>query len=372
MALKTSLVINLDGNLSSRANQFLGGLQRLGSGGSRSMQILQRSAHAAGQGLDRLGNRYTALLTGAAGIGAARQVMALEERFVRLGITVGRSNKEMAGLKKEIFETAKAPDIRVDPGEIIGAIEDITEKSGNLKFARDNIRNIGLAIQATGAQGKDIGAVMAEFEKMGIVDPKQVMEAMDILNVQGKEGAFTLQNLASLGPRVVTAYTSMGRGGVTAIREMGAALQIIRMGTGSSEQAATAFEAVMRTLSDAKKVKDLQKGGIQVFDPNALKEGKETLRPINELMVEIVKKTGGKKTLLSEVFDAEAIRAFNTAAAEFQRTGKIETLEKFYRVQADGTTTTRDSARAAQTANAALQNLLTVWKELPITSWPVR
>lgn len=363
MTLRTSFIIDLSGNLSGQANRFLGSLNRLGSGGSRSMQILQRSVHLTGQGIDRLGNRYTALLTGAAGIGAARQVMALETRFTRLGIQANRSNEEISNLKKEIYEAAKAPDIRVDPGEITGAIEDIVEKTGDLKFARDNIRNIGLAIQATGAQGKDIGQIMAEFQKMGIIDPKLVMEAMDTLNVQGKEGAFTLQNLASLGPRVVTAYTSMGRGGVGAIREMGAALQVIRMGTGSSEQAATAFEAVMRTLGDKQKVALLQKGGIKVFDPVEAKKGKEVLRPINELMAEIVKKTGGKKTLLSQVFDAEAMRAFNAASAEYQRTGSMETLKKFAQIQGDGTTTIKDSARAAMTASAAMTNLLTVWKQ---------
>lgn len=361
--LKTSMIIDLAGNLQNKAGQFLSSMQRLGNGGSRSMQILQRAAHAAGQGIDRLGNRYTAMLTGAVGIGAAKQVADLEERFVRLGIQADADDAAMNRLKASIFELAKSPELRVNPGEIIGAIEEIVEKTGDLKFAQENIRNIGMAIQATGAQGKDIGGIMAEFQKMGIIDPKQVLEALDILTVQGKAGAFTLQNLAALGPRVVTAYTAMGRGGVGAIREMGAALQVIRMGTGSSEMAATAFEAVMRTFGDLKKVKQLQAGGIQVFDPEQLKKGKEVLRPINELMEEIVKKTGGKKTLLSKVFEIEAIRAFNTIAAEFQRTGAIESLDKFYKVQADGTVITRDSIRAAKTANAAVTNLVTVWKK---------
>jgi hypothetical protein len=357
------MIIDLSGNLANRAGQYLNGMQRLGTGGARSMQMLQRSVHAAGQGIDRLGNRYTAMLTGVAGIGAAKQVADLEERFVRLGIDADADEAAMQRLKNRIFEVAKAPDIRVDPGQITDAVKEIINMTGDLKFAEGNIRNIGLAIQATGAQGKDIGLILAEFQKMGIVDPKKTLEALDILTVQGKAGAFTLQNLAALGPRVVTAYTSMGRGGVTAIREMGAALQVIRMGTGSSEMAATAWEAVLRTLGNAKKVQMLQKGGIQVFDVEQLKRGKETLRPINELMVEIVKKTGGKKTLLSKVFEEEAIRAFNTAASEFQRTGSIESLEKFYKVQADGTVITQDSIRAARTANAAMTNLYTVWKQ---------
>lgn len=361
--LKTSLIIDLAGNLASRAQQFSSSLSRFSASGSRSMQMLSRSMGAAGRGLDVLGNKYTAMITGGGLALQVKQVGDLSERFTRLGIQANVGTEGMDALKKKIFEVSQAPDIRADPSEVTGAIEEIIEKTGDLKFAEGNIRNIGLAIRATGAQGKDIGGILAEFQKMGIVDPKQVLEALDILNVQGKAGAFTLQNLAALGPRVVTAYTSMGRGGVGAIREMGAALQVIRMGTGSSEMAATAFEAVMRTLSDNKKLKGLQDQGIQVFDPKALKEGKEILRPINELMVDIVKKTQGKKTNLSEIFDAEAIRAFNVAAAEYQKSGKSESLERFYNVQADGTETMKDSARAAKEFNAAITNLHTAWQQ---------
>ena len=258
---------------------------------------------------------------------------------------------------------AKAPDIRVNPGQILSAVEEIIEKTGDLKFAEENIRNIGLAISATGAEGLSIGGILAEFQKMEM-GAKDAFEALDILTVQGKQGAFTLQNLAALGPRVVTAYTAMGRGGVTAIREMGAVLQVIRQGTGSSEQAATSFEALMRVLGDKKKIELLQRGGIKVFDPEALEDGRKVLRPINELMKELVERTKGDRSIIQQVLgDSEAVRAFNAAISEFLRIGGVESLDRFYGVQADGTTITRDSIRSAKTFNSALTNLLTVWRQ---------
>jgi hypothetical protein len=356
--LKTSIIVNLSGNLQQRAGQFTNSLSQLGRQGSASMRLLSAGVSAAGRGLDRLGNRYTALLTGAAGVGTVRQVGNLEQRFTRLGIQANRSSKEMDALKSKIFETAKAPDIRVDPGQITSAIEEIIEKTGDLDFAQANIRNIGLALQATGGDGAAIGGIMAEFQKMGL-GAKEALEALDILTVQGKEGAFTLQNLAALGPRVVTAYTAMGRTGVPAIREMGAALQVIRQGTGSSEMAATAFEAVLRTLGDADKVKLLQRNGIRIFEPGST----TVMRALPEIMEEIIKKTKGSKIALSKIFDAEAIRSFNAAAGEFQRTGKVESLQRFNKIQADGGTITRDSIRAAKDFNAALTNLYTVWQQ---------
>lgn len=357
--LRTSIIVDLVGNLSRQASAWTQSLNRFSESGQRNLTRLQRVGEAFGHGIDRLGNRYTALITGAAGAAAIRQVATLEARMTRIGINANRSDEEMTKLKDHIFEIAQAPDIRVNPDDIIGAIESIIEKTGDLKFAEDNIRNIGLAIQAAGV---NIGEILAEFQKMDIKAPDQVLEALDVLNVQGKEGAFTLQNLAALGPRVVTAYTAMGRTGIPAIREMGAALQVVRQGTGSAEMAATAFEALLRTLTDPPKLKLLQQGGIKLFDAEAAKQGREVLRPINEIMVDIIKATGGRRTLLGQVFDAEAIRAFNAAGAEFVRTGAITSLDRFMNVQAKGTQTMEDSARAAKTAMAAATNLGTTWK----------
>lgn len=359
--MKASVALNLTGNFEQRAKQYGRAVGQFSRTSEQSLGRVRRSAQMVGRGLDRMGNRYTALITGAAGIGTLRALTQMEERFTRLGIQANKSEEEMEGLRRKIFETARAPDIRVDPSQITSAIESIVEKTGDLKFAQENIRNIGLTISATGAAGQNIGEIMAEFQKMDIRDSGEILRVLDTLNQQGKQGAFTLQNLASLGPRVVTAYTAMGREGAGAIQEMGAALQVIRMGTGSSEQAATAFEALLRTLQNADKVKSLQKGGIQVFDPKELEKGRQVLRPINELMVEIIQAVDGQTTRLSSVFDAEAMRAFNAAAGEFMRTGSVNSLQKFMDVQGDGSATMTDSARAADTMAGAMRNLTSAW-----------
>lgn len=354
--LRTSVILDMSGNLSSRAKRFGEALGDMSRRGQRSMSILRNSVTAAGRGLDALGNRYTALLTGAAGVGTARMIMGLETRFTYLGIQANASADKMDALKRSIYEVAQSPDIRVDPGEMISAIEQIVEKTGDLEFAEKNLRNIGLAISATNAEGGAIGELFGEFQKMDIKAPDEVLRAMDTLNKQGKLGAFTLQNLAALGPRVITAYTATGREGTKALLEMGAALQMIRMGTGSSEMAATAFEATLRTLSDPTKLKLLQRAGIKVYEDGVM-------RPINELMAEIVQKTGGDKVKLGKIFDAEAVRAFNQAAGEFKRTGSLESLQQFMEVQGDGSTTLDDSARAANNASAAMQSLYTAWQK---------
>lgn len=362
--LRTSLVIDLAGNLQRNARKFSDALGGLSSQGQRHLLGLKRVADLSGKALDTIGNRYTAILSGG-GLGMAmRTVGNFETRLTRMGIAGKIGDEQLSRLKKQIFEISQERDIGIDPTAALAGIEEIIEKTGDLKFAQDNLRNIAIAISATGAAGIDVGGMMAEFQKMGIKGSQDVLKSIDILNVQGKEGAFTLQNLAALGPRVVSAYTASGRGGVESLREMGAALQMIRQGTGSAEMAASAFEATMRTLTDPQKIKQLkQLTGIQVFDAQKLADGLHVLRPINEVMAEIIQKTKGDVTKLGLVFDAEAMRAFNSAASEFQRTGKLDSLERFYKVQADGTSILNDSRRAANTYAGAMNRLSSIWLE---------
>ena len=350
MALKTSLIIDLAGNIQTRARQYGSALGGLASRGRAAMRGLQSTTQLAVRGLDKLGNRYTALLGGGAAAIAVRGTMNIQEQLTRLGITADASDEIIKGLHNSILDAANAPDIRVDPSQILAAVDSVMEKTGDLKFAQENIRNIGLAIQASGADGAAIGDIFAEFQKQGM-SAKDALASVDVLIAQGKAGAFTLKDLASLGPRVVTSYTALGRRGPQAMKEMGAVLQMIRMSTGSSEQATTAWEAMLRTFSDRKKVQFLEKQGVKLFN----KDG--SLRAANELMVEILKAAGNSRINLSDVFDAEAIRAFN---AIMDKVG-IDKLQELMRIEGDGTTVQRDSARAAATANAALQSLKTTW-----------
>ena len=272
--------------------------------------------------------------------------------MVRLGTQAGVSAQEVDKLKAQIFAVSRDQKIKIDPSQLLGAVDSIIERTGDLEFARDNLESIGMAIQASGAEGAAIGGLYAEFQKMGL-GADAARQAIDTLTIQGKNGAFTLENLAALGPRVINAYTATGRSGAAALTEMGAALQVIRKGTGSSEQAATSFEALMRNLVDPTKQKKLKAMGVSVYDTT----GK--FRSVTDLMNEIVSKSEGDLSSLGTIFDSEAMRAFNSAISEFQRSGAVNSLGEFMKMQGDGSTIMKDSARNASTMAANLEALKT-------------
>lgn len=357
--LRASIYLDLAGNLQARAGQFASSLTDLSGRGQRSMGLLRSSMAAAGRGLDSLGNRYTALFSGAAGIGTVKMLMGTDAKFTRLGIAANKADDEIKKVKDSIYQVAQASDIRVDPAALFEGMYAIIEKTGDWEFAINNIRNIGMAIRAAGLEGRVAGDLIAEMPKMEIKDPRDVTAALDILINQGKAAAFPLEKLGALGPRVISLYAGMGRTGLPAIRGMGTALQMAYMGTGGAETAATAFEAFVAEVVG--KSEQLKKVGVNVFE---MVEGKAMMRSVPDLMDEIIRKSNADPRKLKSIFGEQSFRQLTALMAEFQKTGSTESLKQFYNVAGDGVTLHNDTARAAKTAEAALTSLSTAWKKV--------
>lgn len=343
--LNTSVVLNLKDNFSSQIAKAGKATSKFASGALSAVNKVDRAFSGAASKLAGLG---VTLSAGA----ATKELIDLDAKMMRIGVQANVSNEKVNELKNKIYDTARAPDIKIGTDELTSALDSVIERTGDLAFAEGNLRAIGLAIQATGASGQDIGGLFAEFQKMGL-GANEALKALDTLTVQGKQGAFTLQNLSSLGPRTISAYTATGRTGAGALREMGAALQVIRMGTGSSEQAATAFEAVMRNITSPDKQEKLAKLGVSVKDQAG------DFKSIVDIMQEIVEKSDGSTEALGQVFDDEAMRAFNFAIGEYKRIGAVSSLKKFNEIMGDGSTIQKDAARNASTMSANLKNLQT-------------
>ncbi|MEB3761756.1 phage tail tape measure protein [Vibrio cholerae] len=339
-------------NAGKRVRQYT---QEIGAA-IKKTDLMRRSVDKMGEGIDNLGNQWTALASGAAGAGSAVVVMGLEERYERLGIQAGKTKEEMTQLRAEMFATSQQSDIRVDQGEMLSAVEKIVEKTGDLKFAQENMANIGRVMQATGAAGVDVGEMFADMsQKFGLKNSEDVLSAIDTLVVQGKAGAFTLQNLAAEGASVSAAYAAMGRTGPKAVQEMGAMLQIARMGSGSAAEAASAMESVLADITS--NYEDIEKLGIQVFDEEALARGEKKFRDLPSIVKEIMEETNSDITEYSQLFGDEAMRFMKVLASDDGKTA----FNSFLDISGDGTSVLQDSARAAQTANAAMMSLKTAW-----------
>lgn len=329
--------------------------------------MVKMSISAAGRGIDSLGNRYVAL--GAAVVGGAtiRGYAQLDRRISRIAIAAEISRDKAKELKDEINAVSNTKGIRIDPNEATSAIEEILTKTGDLEYAINNLPNIAAVIQATGAGGLEVGGIFTEFKKLGIEGGAAALKAIDTLNIQGKSGAFTLPGLAKEGPKIFAAYAATGRKGAEAVNELGAALQVFKGSIGTEAETVTAFEAVIRDLTNpqtVRKLAQLSKGKISVFDPKELKNGKEVMQSLPELMSQIVIQSKGlSKNLDALNLSQEAKRAFNPLITEYMNTGDVKAFEEFMNMQGDGSTTLADAAVAASDFAASLQLVSNSWSQ---------
>ncbi|WDL82167.1 hypothetical protein IU367_19185 [Aeromonas bestiarum] len=363
--LVTDIVINLAGNLATKSRQYSQSMSQFAANNQRAMNMLKMSTAAAGRGIDAMGSRYMAL--GAAVVGGAtvKGYAELDRRISRIAIAAEISRDKAKALKDEINAVSNTKGIRIDPNEATSAIEEILTKTGDLEYAMANLPNIAAVIQATGAGGTEVGGIFTEFKKLAITNNEMAMRAIDTLNLQGKSGAFTLGNMAKEGPKIFAAYAATGRQGAAAVTELGAALQVIRQGVGSDAEAVTAFESVIRDLTRPETVKKLkQLGGIEVFEPEQLKEGKEVMRSLPVLIEEIVKKSKGLSSNLAGLnLTDEAKRALKPVIAEFVQTSDVKAFDEFLKLSGDGSTTLNDAAVAAGDFAASLQLVSNSWSQ---------
>lgn len=355
--LKYALILDLKGNFARMTASAQKAMNRFAQSGEAGLKRMAKAMPAVGSALDKLGNRYTALISGGTMYAAVKSAAAMETRLARLGIVADKSNEEMRKLNEEIYNIAQNRSINVSADSIISGIEQIVSKTGDFDAAAENIKNLGLVISATGASGEDAGAMIADLiEKFGIKTPKELLQTLDVLASQGKAGAFELADLATQGNRVMSAYAGIGRTGKTATAELGALMQIIRKGVGSSEQAATALEAYMRALNDVQTRERLKNSGISLFeadDPTQMRSGVE-------IMKDVIAKANGDISKIGQVFiSSEAMRAFSAASLEFQKTKAFGSLDSFMNVNADGTALIGDSERMAATFESSVVSLKT-------------
>ncbi|MDR0387275.1 MAG: phage tail tape measure protein [Treponema sp.] len=272
-------------------------------------------------------------------LAAINSTINLDNRMARLGLTANASAGQVNALKRQIFETAQMPDIKLDTDSIISGLEVVMTKVGDLQFVEGNVRNIALAIQASGESGDSMGAVFAEFAKFGY-SVEEILPLMDDLIAQGDQGAFTFGEFAKNAPAVFSAYSAIGTTPEN-IRKANAAMQILMAGTKSADIAVTALNSAMAELADPEKQKKLRMMGIAVRDSGG------NFRDFNDIMFDIVAKAEeiGNADIFGSIFGTtsmSAVRAYMTQG------------ERMF----DGLTNLGDTAGLLQQKSATMANTL--------------
>ncbi|MGQ5976721.1 phage tail tape measure protein [Serratia sp. IR-2025] len=355
--LDTEIIINLAGNLTAKARQYGANMSEFAQRNQRAMSVVKATSEAAGRGLDRLGNRYTAAIAGFAGGAMLREFTQVDRRMTRIGIAAEKTRAEMAGMFNRLQDASIK--FRVDDSEVVNAVEKIGTVTGDVDYGDKNRNAIAASIAASGATGESIGGLFATFTKFKVKSEQDTFKSMDTLNRLGKEGAFELKDLAEKGTRAFSMYAAAGGTGVSGIKDVGVVMQSAIDATGDRDTAATATENLIRDLQKPGTVKELKRNNIDVFGKDGL------MRSLPVILGEVARKSGNKGAaaqnarLLGAGFNQDSILLISSVTS-----GKgAENLKRYQSVIGDGTGIMKDAAYAAQDFTSALQSLKTTWNQ---------
>ncbi|GIX38008.1 MAG: hypothetical protein KatS3mg127_1247 [Silanimonas sp.] len=246
-----------------------------------------------------------------------------ESRMRDIAITGGFSREQEAALGATVMADAKrfgqftnviGDGLAVMVANGVSEMEKLKTYSGVL--AKGSV--------ATGAMMDDLALVAVTMEQTLGLATGEVKGGLDSLAYSGKQGSFELRDMAKWLPNLSPMMASLGAKGRAAVDELGAALQVARLGAGSSDEAANNLRNYLSKLTSPDTIKDFAKAGIDL-------KGR-----LLELQAQGISPLQGSLQIITEYMGRkgpEAMRKLREAAAlkdDAQRQAALEQLASAY------------------------------------------
>lgn len=355
--LSTEILINLTGNLTSKARQYGANMSEFARRNERAMSVVKATSAAAGRGLDALGNRYTGMIAGFAGGAMLREFAKTDRTLTELGIAAGKTRDEMRQIFSDTQDTAIK--FRVDDSELVRALATYNKMTGNLDVGAKSKDIMAATMAASGADGESVGGLFASIQKFKTKSDKENLQAADYLNQLGKEGGFELKDFATSAVKVFSAYAGTGRTGPKAAKEIGVVLESSMDAVGDKDLAATAASNLLNDLRNPKIAKILEGSGVQLRDNSG------NMLAINDIIKDIAERSGkGGSKRQDERLAKAGFTDYSRLIISNVTTGEgAENFARYNSVVADGSGIMTDAKYAAQDFTSAMQTLNTTWEK---------
>ncbi len=287
-------------------------------------QFLRRAEKKADGFLGRFNKKAGAWLggalkTGLLGAGAAiagvfaygaKDAIDFERGLARLDIASSGVMGSMQQVRDSILQVSRETGVAKE--EILAGASSFVALTGDGKAAAQSMALFARISKATGASMEDIAGASAALMQNLKIAPAEFEKAFSILIRGGKLGAVELKDMAGLLAGLAPlAERFAGGGGVAGLAKLGGAFQLVRQGTGSAAEAATALESLMGAIvSHAGK---LRKAGVKVFDEKTVNGKKvKELRSLDAIIKSISKSKLGtdQEALIDALGRKEALAAY--------------------------------------------------------------
>lgn len=255
--------------------------------------------------------------------GAMQPGMDLEARMRDISITGGLNRQQ---------ESALAAQVRTDAMTFGQTTDMISEGLSSLvangiTAQQDLARYSGLLAKSSVASGAEVGdlsnLIVSLQRNLGLTS-SQISGALDSLAYAGKEGSFELRDMAKWMPLLAPMMASLGVTGRDAVDQLGAALQVARLGAGTSDEAGNNLANFLGKVVAPDTLRNFQRAGIDLK------------RRLMELQAQGVNPLQGSLQVITEYMGKKgpaAMRQLQAAMAiqnDEQRQAALEQLSSAY------------------------------------------
>ncbi|WP_336844463.1 hypothetical protein [Providencia rettgeri] len=295
---KTQFVVDLVGNVTSRARQFGDSIRRFGTESNRSMKLFSSTVNGANGILDKFDNKLVGFVTGGGLVMYGKKVADHQQVMTKLGTQYNLTADEVSELDKRIAQTAAT--YRLSSSDLTSATNAFLTQTNDFDAAISQLDNIAETIGGIGVEATTAGAKLGDMFNVGYNSPEKMRKWLDGIATATQFGTGDITQqfnaLPSMGKN--TAWKSQQDQ-----MQMLAIMRLANQEFDDPAQAASATKGFFDIFTSKEKQKTLQqKGGISVKDKNGkLKSPANLLKEINAAAY-------NKEKNLSDVFDGDTLK----------------------------------------------------------------
>ena len=350
-----------------RVSSKLGSMQAFSTLGGKLAQVdrqakaFNRSQMLVARGASEMSAalmRYAAPAAIAAfGVSSTKAFATIERRMERIGITADASAKQTAAALDTVRQVAN--DLGAPVENVIEGLENLVSSGKSLDEALAFLPSVAGTAHAADAAFGDMATTADAIGSSFKITAGEMDRAFDILAKGGKAGKFELKDMAAELPSLAPAFAALGYKGEEGLKKLTAALQTVRLETGTSSEAATSFMDVLTKMESETMKNNFKRFGIDIRKEmaRARREGRDTLDTFIDLSSKAVK---GDLSKLPQLFTDKQMLIGMRALIN-----NTATMSGYMRDLGNATGTVRnDVARLGDDAQATFDKMGNSWRQL--------
>ncbi len=253
---------------------------------------------------------------------AVSQFNRYEDALTDVGLKSDLSGQKLAQLGERIRAQSRV--LNTSSVDLFGGMNKLMEGGLDVSAAEGALAAVAKAAIATKTPINDLSQLTVAMINNGKIGAVEIGKALSVLAQSGKDGNAELNRMVPYLPRLTSQFATMGRTGIPAVADIGAAFQVVNGVVNNMEGSAAGIRDILEKIASDKAQKAFKDAGIDIN--KVMKEAKAAGRPLDAIIETIQKFTAGDLTKVGEIFGD--VQARQAAVALLQNLEKFEEIRK--------------------------------------------